>query len=260
MISILLPTKNQTTLFPASYGSLIFQLQDTTELCEIIVVNDNKPGENPQMTECLTNLSVDFCLGPSAGSIAAFEYAVSLAKGDKLLFVNDDMAFYQPFITPMLEAFSKGYSIVGAKLLYENLTVQHAGMEFLPQHEWTSNHRYRFHPHDDPLVNSFEEVPAVTFSLTLVDTKMFHELGGFGTEYAENYADTTFCLRALEAGYKICYEPKASAIHYESATRGHNEKVNEECFNTFKATWVRTGRLKKLLGEKGFLDEHGATV
>lgn len=253
MISVLLPTKTRVDLFPQAYGSLIFQMTDCPEPYEIIVVNDNHPEDDP-IGSTLDNLSVKYIYGPCQGSAAAFEIAANVAYGDKLLFINDDVVFYQSFINPMLESF-KDNKIVGSKLLYENMTIQHAGMEFLPEQEWMSNHRFRWMPSDMPEANVPEVVPAVTFSLTLVDHNLWDDLNGFSEEYfGENYSDTDFCLRALEAGENIFYQPEAVAVHYESATRGHNMDVNLKTFNMYKENWVHSGKVQHLLQERGFVD------
>lgn len=253
MISILLPTKSRIDLFPQAYGSLLVQMRDCLEDWEIIIVNDNHSVDDP-IGDKLSRLGIDFLYGPCKGSAAAFKFAANSASGDKLLFINDDMFFYQPFITPMIESYKQGYSIVGAKLLYDNMLIQHAGMEFLPDQGWMSNHCFRFEQSDKPEANIHKEMPCVTFSLTLVDARLFRDLEGFSSEFhGENYSDTDFCLRALEAGKKICYQPKAVAIHYESATRGHNLEMNLKTFQIYQKKWVQTGRIAKLLKKKGFM-------
>jgi len=252
MISILLPTKTRCDLIPSAYGSLLVQMRDCKEEYEIIVVNDNKSPSI--MHNLLDKLGIRYVDGPCQGSAAAFQIAANLAKGDKLLFYNDDIFAYQPFINPMLKAYDQGYFVVGAKLLYENMTIQHAGMEFLPQHGWMSNHCFRFQSENLPEANVFKEMPCVTFSLTLVNERLFHNLEGFHPDFhGENYSDTDFCLRALEAGKKICYQPESAAIHYESATRGHNLDVNLKTFKTFQKKWVDTGRIQRLLKKREFI-------
>lgn len=251
MISILLPTKTRLDLLPQAFGSCMYQLESCPEEWEFIVINDNPPQS--QADDILNRYGIQFIRGPMEGSAAAFHAGASAANGDILLFINDDCIFFQPFIHPMLQSFKQGYSIVGAKLLYENMTIQHAGMEFLPQYEWTANHIYRGYPYDAEEVNEWKEMPCVTFSCTLVDAQLFYKLGGFSPDYGgENYSDVDFCLRALELGYKICYEPRAEVIHLESQTRGHDLEKNTETFNTFKDKWVRTNKLPKLLKETGF--------
>jgi len=226
-------------------------MQDSPEEWEIIVINDNPPNGDADLT--LNHLAVSYIRGPLKGSAAAFQAGANAASGDKLLFINDDCIFFQPFIQPMLESFNKGYSIVGSKLLYENMTVQHAGMEFIPQFQWTANHVHRWLPHDAPEVNEWKEMPCVTFSCTLVDAKLFYDLGGFSGKFKENYSDVDLCLRALEADAKICYDPRSEIIHLESATRGHNLRQNVDDFAVFKTNWVHNGRIQKLLKEKGFV-------
>lgn len=253
MISVLLPCKSRIDLFPQAYGSLLVQMRDCDEDYEVIVVNDNE-FQSDTVGPILDRLGVKYIYGPHKGSAFAFKCAADAASGDKLLFINDDMFFFQPFINPMLKAYDQGYFVVGAKLLYENMTIQHAGMEFLPQHGWMSNHCFRFQSENLPEANVFKEMPCVTFSLTLVNERLFHNLEGFHPDFhGENYSDTDFCLRALEAGKKICYQPESAAIHYESATRGHNLDVNLKTFKTFQKKWVDTGRIQRLLKKREFI-------
>ncbi len=255
MISFLIPTKTRIDLFPKAFGSLLFNLADCPEEYEIIIVNDNKKDENTQVAEALERMGVRFIYGDGLGIAHAYNAAAVVAKGDKLVFVNDDIVFFQPFILPFLETYDKGYHIVGVKLLYPNLTIQHAGAIFYPEFDWAATHVYRGIDRNDPLVNEFKEYPTVTYSLVMINACLYKQLNGISLDYQGNYEDTDFSLRALQLGVKIAYDPRVEAIHYDASTRGHNLETNTKAWNTFKDKWLKDDKLQNLLLEKGFIDE-----
>lgn len=260
MISFLIPTKTRIDLFQQAFGSLLVNLEDCPEEWEIIVLNDSPENDSSGMSNALDHMGIKYIYGGGKGIANAYNKAAWAASGDKLVFVNDDIFFFQPFIQPMLQAYDRGYSIVGVKLLYPNMTIQHAGCAFMKELDWQATHLWRFQSMDEPGANEFKEMATVTYSLAMIDSKLYYDLGGIDLRYQGNYEDTDFSLRALESGHKICYEPRSVAIHHEAATRGHNIANNSHAYDVFKEIWVSTGRLEQILLKKGFIDGAGRTI
>jgi GT2 family glycosyltransferase len=112
---------------------------------------------------------------------------------------------------------------VGAKLLYPDRTIQHAGV-FLGVNGLGS-HAYMGLAANDPGFMgrgiSAQELSAVTAALMLCRTEAFHKVGGFDEiDLAVAYNDLDLCLKLREHGYKIIWTPAAVAEHHESASRG----------------------------------------
>ncbi len=150
--------------------------------------------------------------------------AAAAADGEYLLFLNDDIEVIQPdWLETMLEAASwPGVGIVGARLLYPNRTVQHAGM-FLG--DGMGRHAFRHATETDPgyfgLALTQREVIAVTGACLLVSRDTFERLGRFDEAHDVVNNDMDFCLRAHRSGLRTIYTPYASLIHHELASRAH---------------------------------------
>ena len=145
----------------------------------------------------------------------------SAATGDYLFLLNDDTTAFEPDpITRLLELGQiDGVAITGCKLSYPDGRLQHAGMVLLPSgptHVWISK------PAKEPgyfgSVLTPRNYSAVTAAAMLVRTSVFDDLGGFDTEFAKDFNDVDFCLRARAAGYRVAWTPYAHFTHYEGAT------------------------------------------
>jgi ADP-heptose:LPS heptosyltransferase/GT2 family glycosyltransferase len=150
--------------------------------------------------------------------------AAAATDGEYLLFLNDDIEIIEPdWLDAMLEAAAwPGVGIVGARLLYPNRTVQHAGM-FLG--DGMGRHAFRYAEETDPgyfgLALTQREVIAVTGACLLVRRDLFDRLGRFDEAHDVVNNDLDFCLRAHRAGLRTIYTPRATLIHHELASRGH---------------------------------------
>jgi ADP-heptose:LPS heptosyltransferase/GT2 family glycosyltransferase len=150
--------------------------------------------------------------------------AAAASDGEYLLFLNDDIEITQPdWLGAMLEAAAwPGTGIVGARLLYPNRTVQHAGM-FLG--DGMGRHAFRHADETDPgyfgLALTQREVIAVTGACLLVHRDTFEQLGRFDEAHDVINNDLDFCLRAYRAGLRTIYTPYATLIHHELSSRDH---------------------------------------
>ncbi|HEU5430833.1 MAG TPA: O-antigen biosynthesis protein, partial [Thermomicrobiales bacterium] len=111
---------------------------------------------------------------------------------------------------------------VGAKLLYPDDTLQHAGVIFGPY--GGSTHPFRHMPPSHPGYFGFPHVvrewSAVTFACAMLRTATFAEIGPLDdVNFRVAFNDADLCLRLRERGYRIIYTPHAVLHHYESATK-----------------------------------------
>ena len=151
-------------------------------------------------------------------------YAAVRAKGDYLLLLNNDTWLEQPeSIREML-----GYcmrdevGIVGAKLLYPDDTIQHAGV--IVGLGGVADHAFTGMDKDEPgyccRALCAQEYSAVTAACLMVKKSVYNAVGGMDVELKVAFNDVDFCLRVKEAGHKIIYNPFAVWYHDESKTRG----------------------------------------
>lgn len=148
---------------------------------------------------------------------------VEAASNECVLLLNDDM---EPLNDDWLSELYGYYQLdhvcaVGAKLLFKNKTVQHAGVTLLKQ---GPSHLYYGAPADAIGLVGFTASPresiAVTGACIMMSKLNYLAIGGFSPDFRVNYNDVDFCLRLLEyTDQEIIYNPNAVMLHYESISR-----------------------------------------
>ena len=169
------------------------------------------------------------------GYAAACNAGAALARADTLLFLNSDVLPAGPgWLPPLLEALRRDRALaaVGPKLLFEDGSVQHAGMVFRRDAagEWFNDHRCKGFPRSHPEAAGGGLVPAVTGAALCVRRAAFEAAGGFDTGYViGDFEDSDLCLKLRAAGGGIAYEPASELFHFErqsvSAHEGHSRTL-----------------------------------
>lgn len=159
------------------------------------------------------------------------------ASGEYFLFLNDDTeAVEQGWMEALVDiAQNTDVGVVGATLLYPDLTVQHAGIYLAHPRFGTS---YYLHKHlpayrkdgsREPgflnILKSVHEVDAVTGACLLVSKKNFDRLHGFDERLAVGYNDVDLCLRAQQLELACLVTPNAVLLHHESVSRNATSQV-----------------------------------
>lgn len=154
--------------------------------------------------------------------------AAAGCESEFLLFLNNDVVVRQADWLERLVAEAladPGVAAVGAKLLYPNGTVQHAGV--ILGVGGVADHAFRGLAGDDPGYLSraacAQELSAVTAALLLCRASAFRDVGGFDEEgFKVAFNDVDLCLRFGRAGHKIVFTPAVVAEHHESLSRGND--------------------------------------
>jgi GT2 family glycosyltransferase len=143
------------------------------------------------------------------------------ASGDLLLFLNDDTELIEPGSIGEMAALAQqpDVAMVGAKLLYADGTMQHAGHVF----PGLASHALLGYPGDHPgpyrMAIVERECSGVTAAAAMVRADLFRELGGFDEALPRNFNDVDLSFRMRAAGYRIVWTPHAAWYHFESASR-----------------------------------------
>lgn len=160
-----------------------------------------------------------------------------------LLFLNDDTTVITPgWLTAMAElACRPEVGAVGAKLLYPDDTIQHAGV--VVGLFDICGHAFKGHPATERAYYDFPDmvrnVSAVTGACMMVPRERFWECGGFDTENLPvAYQDIDLCLKLNQRGYRVLYTPYAQLHHYEAFSKGleHRDPRPNETL-AFTARW-----------------------
>lgn len=247
MVSIIIPTKDRVDLLSRCISTL---LKDTRHENFEILILDNGSREIATK-EYFRSLAGDKRIrilwhpGPFNYS-AVNNRAAREAKGDFLLFLNNDVEIIRPGWLTELTSWANyaPVGIVGAKLLRANGEIQHAGVVL-------GMSGFADHPFADQPALTFgiagstgwyRNFLAVTGACMMMRREVFDELGGFDERFTLCGSDVEICLRAHQQGYRVVFNPFAELIHHEQKTRGC-DVPREDYFESFKCYrhWLVAG-------------------
>lgn len=151
---------------------------------------------------------------------------VSEAAGEYVLLLNNDTSVITPDWVEELLMYAqrKDVGAVGAKLYYEDRTIQHAGVVLgLGAHRTAGHSHYRVDHRNLGYMGRLcyaQNVMAVTGACLMMRKSLYQELGGLDEQFAVALNDVDLCVRAWKAGQVNVFTPFAELYHYESASRG----------------------------------------
>jgi O-antigen biosynthesis protein len=161
-------------------------------------------------------------LSSGAGFAGANRHGVESARGKRLLLLNSDVIPDRPGWLRTMNDFYDGQRRIGAlgpKLLYEDDSLQHAGLYFhrvAGGELWENAHCFKGLHRSFPAANVARAVPAVTAACMLVDRRLYEEVGGLPLHYVHgDYEDSELCLKLAEAGRENWYLPDVELYHLE---------------------------------------------
>jgi len=202
----------------------------------------------------LTNVSFKvITYNTNLGYARANNVGVSFASADKILLLNSDVFPRENgWVTQMLEIYSKLETpgTLGFKLLFEDNSIQHAGMVF-ERNPYFDNMWANIHPHKGmpDLEDNFvvKEVPAVTGACMLLEKENYLAVGGLSENYVlGDFEDSDLCLKLMEKGFKIYYSTEPSLYHLERQSQSlfddQSWKFKITVFNCWQQTkqWNET--------------------
>ena len=146
--------------------------------------------------------------------------ARAVARGAALLLLNSDVVPAAPgWLSPMRAALAaSGVGAVGPKLLFDDGSIQHAGLFFERDADgvWFNAHYHKGMPRHWPAALQRRRVPAVTGAALMLRRSLFEAIGGICEDYIiGDYEDSDLCLRVQASGAAIAYVPQAELFHFE---------------------------------------------
>jgi GT2 family glycosyltransferase len=188
-------------------------------------------------------------LTSGAGYAGANKLGIEVAAGDRLLLLNSDVIPDRPGWVGAMTAFyeeTAGIGALGPKLLYEDDTLQHAGMYFhrRPGAEvWENAHCFKGLHRSFAAANVARPVPAVTAACMMVDREVYEKAAGLPLHYVQgDYEDSELCLRIAATGRSNWYLPEVELYHLEgqSYTAGVRRIPSEYNMWLHSSIWGET--------------------
>jgi len=235
LVSIIVPFRDKPELLSTCIRSL---LRNTDYAHYEILGIDNASAEDATLAEMRTLQRLDarirFVRYDAPFNYSALNnFAVRHARGEHLLLLNNDTEAIHPgWLGAMLEHSQRAeVGVVGAKLLYPDRRIQHAGV--IVGIGGVAGHAHLNEPSDRPgyfaRAQLVQDLSAVTFACAMTRRAVFEQLGGLNEqELAIAFNDIDYCLRAREAGYLVVYTPFAELFHHESRTRGYEDNPEKQ--------------------------------
>lgn len=168
------------------------------------------------------------------------------AAGEYLLFLNNDTRVYNSdWIERLLDfAIRPHVGVVGAKLYYPNMLIQHAGL-ILGLGVGAGHHQVGCSAGESGYHGNLispHRASAVTAACLMIRTEIFHQVGGFDLFYQLGYGDVDLCLKVWAKHYAVLWSPYAGLIHDESLTRGYEDNPAKQArffqeADQFMRTW-----------------------
>lgn len=192
---------------------------------ELIYVLDS-PEQAGEVEHLLTGLHLVYglpmtlvCMARNGGYARACNAGAAVARGNVLALVNSDIIPTRAgWLEQLVARLGRRVGAVGPKLLFEDGSIQHAGMYFARDHRgrWLNHHFHKGMPRDYVPANEERIVPAVTGACLVLPRDLFEKVGGFTHDYViGDYEDSDLCLKITMAERKIAYVPEVELYHLE---------------------------------------------
>ncbi|MBC7552660.1 MAG: glycosyltransferase family 2 protein [Taibaiella sp.] len=250
MVSIIIPTKDNTALLKTTIDSLI-KLTEYKNYEIVLLDNNSSSIEFQNFVKEYTNLHpvIFRCVEAkfSFNFARLMNLGAALSRGRYLLMLNNDVEIISKDWLSIMVGYAQRQQTgaVGAQLLFPGGTVQHAGI-VLGVGEASAHAFMNFKQGDQVHFNYLNVVnnySAITAACLLVRKDIFDEVEGMDENLVVEYNDIDFCLKLIQKGYFNVYLPMVVLYHYESATRGHpfkssaSWKRHEKDLATFRIKW-----------------------
>lgn len=243
---------NDADILPRCIESLLATTKK--DELDIIIVDDYAQAssrdflkqyeKNPRITVVYREKNGGYTKAANTG----IKEALKLNPKADIVMINNDIEAREGWLEALyFGAYAYGKQpektgIVGAKLLYPDGTIQHAGAHRNsdPEFKFEFDHYYRFRPSDYGPANIPEFYMAVTGACFFMKNSTIKKLGEFDEDYGFAHDDADYCLRAWDQGIRTLYFPSAELIHHEGLSRGKNPKIEalqKKSLTHFEKKW-----------------------
>ncbi|MBX3043622.1 MAG: glycosyltransferase [Candidatus Kapabacteria bacterium] len=244
-VSIIIPVFNKSELTNNCLDS-IYKNTDINSF-ELIIV-DNGSTDNTEIIinsykEKYNNL-VYIRNSENLGYSKANNIGAKIAKYDYILLLNNDTIVTENWLEPLTNILNVDTNVaaVGSKLLFEDDTIQHAGVCIVNDKAFgdplVARHIYYKMSKDAPEVNKVMKYQALTGACLMLNKSAYFEVNGLDEEYWNAYEDVDLCFKLREKGYILVYQPKSVVYHLESQSGPERIKGVQNSIKRLHEKWL----------------------
>ena len=252
LVSLIIPTKDKVGLLRACLRGVLGATRYPN--FEVLVVDNAsaKAATHRYFEEIQQDKRVRVLRYPAAYNYSAINnFAAREARGSYICLLNNDTEIlHDDWLCEMMrQAVRPHVGAVGAKLLYADRSIQHAGV--IVGLGDAAGHAHRYLPNDKPGYFNHAHLPqyvsAVTAACLVVEKRKFLEVGGLDEAHlAIAFNDADLCLKLGAAGWRNVYTPHAVLIHHESKSRRRDSQASEQTryrseLKTLQTRWRTVG-------------------
>ena len=230
LVSIIVPFKDKPDLLELCLGSIlektsyqnfeVIGISNNSDEAETFACMEKYARRDPRITFREYNELFNYS--------KINNYAASIAKGEHLLLLNNDIEVITPsWIEELLQHSQRPeVGAVGAKLYYPNDTVQHAGV--ICGIGGVAGHSHKYFEKENPgyfaRMHLTQNLSAVTAACLMVKKSIFEQVEGLNeVDLTIAFNDVDLCLRIKELNYLNVYTPYCEMYHHESISRGEED-------------------------------------
>lgn len=226
-VTIIIPTRNMHKLLRDCISSI--ESLTTYGNYQFLIIDNG--SDDPVTLEYLDSLGANARVIRDESRFN-FAYLMNMAvresQTDLICFLNNDVEVISPtWLTELVSVISQpNVGVVGAKLLYDDRTIQHGGV--ILGIGGVAGHAHKFFGADDGGYYDRnmcrQELSAVTAACMLTRKSIFQSVGGMEEKSLKvAFNDVDYCLKVRTAGHKVVWTPHAQLLHHESKSRGHED-------------------------------------
>jgi len=255
-VDLIIPTRDGLNVLKPCIDSILEKTRYTNFTVIVVDNGSELPETHDYFAQIQTDERVSVVEYPGEFNYSAINnFAVSTGQSQYIALVNNDIEVIDDhwLNQMMIWAIQDSVGVVGAKLLFSNGKVQHAGVTIGMGN--AAGHIHRLEDGDAPGYQlrclATQNMMAVTAACLVTPRSLFEQLGGLNeTEFKVAYNDIDYCLRVEQSGKEIIWTPQARLYHHESVSRGddmsdkHIERYFRE-LEVFQSRWKSKGYVDK---------------
>jgi GT2 family glycosyltransferase len=261
LVSIIIPNKDHADILKKCLNSLF--IVNSYSNIEVIIVENG--STNPKTFEYYKhiqdvhkNIKVVNWVGKEFNYSALNNFGARYAEGDYLLFLNNDTEMIKAdSLSEMVGLCTRNdVGVVGAKLLYADNTIQHAGVIV----GFSGYAGHVFNGLEDGIDYGYRtrdilncDLSAVTGACLMTKKSVFDAVGGFDEEFKVACNDIDYCMKVVKSGKHVVYNAFSLWHHYESKSRGYEngfDKISR--FDKEVSVWQKKWMEELLQGDPAY--------